>query len=134
MSIASPSLAAIYDRTRYDAILAGVGPRRNKLLAGEYQKAVHAASQELGARQLTWVGGNDVDASFYEGLDLSCVPANWHIVGAAAQPGERIWMVSVGPQGTSLAQWTQVYQFGYRFEEQGYSSEWVPTGSGTHSL
>jgi hypothetical protein len=129
MSIASPSLTVIYDRTRYDAILAGVGPRRNQLLAGEYQKAVYAVAQELGARQLKWVGDKDANAAFYAELDLSCVPADWYILGAAAQDGGRIWVVSVGPLATSFARWTKVHAFGYRLEQEGYRSDWLATGS-----
>ncbi|MCS4088923.1 hypothetical protein [Rhizobium sp. BK176] len=131
MSIASPSLAAIHDRTRYDVLLAGIGSRRNELLAAEYKKAVNAAAQELDVRKLKWVGGKDANATFYAELDLSSIPADWSVLGAAAFEGERVWVVSVGPQATSFARWTNVHAFGYRHEQEGYRSDWVASGSAT---
>ena len=82
----SPALASIFARARYEAIMTGVGPRRNQLLAAEYQAAVFAVVRELAASTdipLDWSWGPDSAAEFYREMDLSCVADSWNVVGAA---------------------------------------------------
>lgn len=136
MADESPALAAIFARTRYKAILAGVGPRRNQLLAAEYQAAVSAVVREFAAWDipLDWSRGPNDAPQRYREMDLSCVPPGWTVLGAVVQPGGFVWLIAVASQGVHPDRWTMVYEFGCRFEAGGYRSEWVPTGSGTSLL
>jgi hypothetical protein len=133
----SPALAAIFARARYEAILKGAGPRRDGLLAAEYQTAVFAVVRELAASTdipLEWKWGPDTDSMFYREMDLSCVRDGWKVLGVAAQLGGFVWMIAAGQQGTAFDQWTAVYEFGCRLDNSGYGSEWVATGPGSLCL
>ena len=130
----SPSLATIFARARYEAILQGVGPRRDGLLAAEYQSKVFAVVRELAASMdipLGWVRGPDSDPQFYAEMDLSCVRDGWKVLGAAAQMEGFVWVVAAGQQGTGFDHWTAVYEFACRLDDRGYRNEWVATGAGS---
>ncbi|MCV9964600.1 hypothetical protein OIU34_22170 [Pararhizobium sp. BT-229] len=130
----SPALASIFARAKYEAILTGVGPRRDGLLAAEYQSTVFAVVRELAASMdipLEWKWGPDTDPLFYREMDLSCVRDGWKVLGAAAQMGGFVWVVAAGQKGTAFERWTAVYEFGCRFDKCGYGSEWVATGPGS---
>lgn len=132
----SPALASVFARARYNGIVAGVGPRRNQLLATVYQDAVFDVMRELSALMvsLDWRQGPEVAPELYNGVDLSCVPPGWIVLGAVVNPSEFVWVIAVAPQGAQHDRWTMVYEFGVQLENIGYGSEWVPTGKGAHVL
>jgi hypothetical protein len=132
MSNTSPSLSAIFARTRYEAILAGSGPRRDGLLASAFHEAV---SQNVFVRDVpvdfrNFALNKEEHQSFFDCLDLSCVTPGWRILGAVVQAGGFVWIVCI--DGTMpTAKQIGVWEFGYRFEESGYARDWVPSGQGS---
>jgi hypothetical protein len=129
----SLALAAVFARAKYEAILAGVGPRRDQLLANEYQSAVFAVVRELAASvdiPLNWNWDPKTDPEFYRELDLSRIPQGWSVLGAVVQPSEFVWVIAVAPPEDRLSRWTGFYQF----DKSMHSSAWLRVEPGPRSL
>jgi hypothetical protein len=134
MVYAPSAIASIYARARYDAIMAANDPKRNGLLALEFQSTVFAVVRELSASsdvRINWVFDPLSSPGFYQGLDLSCVKDGWEVLGAVAQPEGFVWLVAAGSPGVSFGGWICFFEFGYEKDDHGYLQEWVPVGEGS---
>jgi hypothetical protein len=127
------ALSSVFARAKYCAILNGVGPRRDRLLASEYSTAVWEVVQGIppGANIcLEWVHGPESDPQFYASADLSCMREGWKVVCAALHVGGFVWVVTNGMRGVPSEQWTAIYQFECKLDDVGYNNKWVAVGAG----